>query len=364
MTTPTPAPTRRPHHWLVDLVLLGALWGASFLFMRVGAAEFGALPTAGVRVAIAALFLLPIALWRGHGPALRQHWKPILGVGILNSGLPFALFCFALLTITAGLGAVLNATAPMFGALVTWAWFSERPRGWRGPGLVIGFAGVAMLAGDAVGFRSGTEGRDASWAVLACLAACLSYGVAASAARRWLGGVAPLANAAGSQVGATVFLALPAVWWWPAQWPSLRAWWAVLVLGVFCTGVAYILYFRLIEVAGPARALTVTFLVPVFAVFYGVIFLDEHVTAWMLLCAAVIVGGVALSTGVLGGLRSDPRHGVAARTGTPQRASDRHARNHRRGHRARGSCRCRRALETRRPRQGPHAGHRSRPMAR
>lgn len=300
MITPTPAPTRRAHHWLIDLVLLGALWGASFLFMRVGAAEFGALPTAAVRVAIAALFLLPIALWRGHGPALLQHWKPILGVGILNSGLPFALFCFALLTITAGLGAVLNATAPMFGALVAWAWFGERPRGWRVPGLVIGFAGVAMLAGDAVGFRSGTEGRAALWAVLACLAACLSYGVAASAARRWLGGVAPLANAAGSQLGATVLLALPAVWWWPAQWPSLRAWWAVLVLGIFCTGLAYILYFRLIEAAGPARALTVTFLVPVFAVFYGVVFLDEHVTAWMLLCAAVIVCGVALSTGMLG----------------------------------------------------------------
>lgn len=294
------ASNRHPHHWLIDLVLLGALWGASFLFMRVGAAEFGALPTAAVRVAIAALFLLPIALWRGHGPTLLKHWKPILGVGIFNSGLPFALFSFALLTITAGLGAVLNATAPMFGALVAWAWFSERPRGSRVLGLVIGFAGVAMLAGHTVGFASGTGGRVALWAVLACLAGCLCYGIAASATRRWLVGVAPLANAAGSQVGATAFLALPALWWWPAQWPSLRAWWALLVLGVFCTGLAYILYFRLIEAAGPARALTVTFLVPVFAVFYGVVFLDEHITAWMLLCAAVIVCGVALSTGLLG----------------------------------------------------------------
>lgn len=300
MTPPTPAATRHPNRWLIDLVLLGALWGASFLFMRVGAAEFGALPTAAVRVAIAALFLLPITLWRGHGPTLLQHWKPIFGVGIFNSGLPFALFSFALLTITAGLGAVLNATAPMFGALVAWAWFSERPRGWRVLGLVIGFAGVAMLAGDAVGVRSGTAGHAALWAVLACLAACLCYGIAASATRRWLVGVPPLANAAGSQVGATVFLALPALWWWPAQWPGPRAWWALLVLGVFCTGLAYILYFRLIEAAGPARALTVTFLVPVFAVFYGVAFLGEHITAWMLLCAAVIVCGVALSTGVLG----------------------------------------------------------------
>lgn len=307
MSNQAPAATRRPHHWLIDLVLLAALWGASFLFMRVGAAEFGALPTAAVRVAIAALFLLPIALWRGHGPTLVRHWKPILGLGIFNSGLPFALFCFALLTITAGLGAVLNATAPMFGALVAWAWFSERPRGMRVLGLVVGFAGVAMLAGHEVGFRSGTEGRAALWAVLACLAACLCYGIAASGTRRWLVGVAPLANAAGSGVGATLFLALPALWWWPAQWPSQRAWWAVVMLGVFCTGLAYILYFRLIEAAGPARALTVTFLVPVFAVFYGVVFLDEHITAWTLLCAALIVCGVALSTGLVGAGRAAPR---------------------------------------------------------
>lgn len=280
--------------------MLGALWGASFLFMRIGAAEFGALPAAAVRVAIATLYLLPIALWRGQAPALARHWKAILGVGIFNSGLPFALFCFALLTITGGLAAVLNATAPMFGALVAWAWFGERPRGSRVLGLVLGFAGVAMLAGHSVGFRSGAESHAALWAVLACLAGCLCYGISASATRRWLVGVPPLATAAGSQVGATVFLALPALWLWPAQLPGLRAWWALLVLGIFCTGVAYILYFRLIEAAGPARALTVTFLVPVFAAFYGSVFLGEHVTRWTLACAAVIVCGVALATDVLG----------------------------------------------------------------
>jgi drug/metabolite transporter (DMT)-like permease len=291
---------RKPRRWLIDLFLLAALWGASFLFMRVGAAEFGALPTAALRVLIATLFLLPIALWRGHGPALAQHWKAVLGVGVFNSGLPFALFCFALLTVTGGLAAVLNATAPMFGALVAWAWFNERPRGVRVLGLVVGFAGVAMLAGHTIGLRAGADGRAALWAVLACLAACLCYGIAASATRRWLGGVAPLATAAGSQLGATALLVLPAAWTWPARLPGAQAWWALLVLGILCTGVAYILYFRLIAAAGPARALTVTFLVPVFAGFYGAVFLGEEITAWTLGCAAVIVCGVALSTGVLG----------------------------------------------------------------
>lgn len=290
----------RPKPWLLDLVLLGALWGGSFLFMRIAAPEFGALPAAALRVGIAAAFLLPLMLLRGHGAALAQHWKPTLLIGVLNSGLPFAFFCFALLTINTGLAAVINATVPMFGALIAWAWFRERPSGSRMAGLVIGFAGVAMLASRSTGLHTGTAGDHAAlWAVLACLAACLCYGVSASATRRHLGGVPPLATATGSQLGATLFLALPALWFWPAQMPSLRAWLAMLVLGVACTGLAYILFFRLIARAGPARALTVTFLVPVFAVFYGTVFLGEQVTGWMLGCAAVIVCGVALSTGLV-----------------------------------------------------------------
>ncbi|BEP53624.1 MULTISPECIES: DMT family transporter [Variovorax] len=298
--SPSPAPAAlAPKAWLVDLVLLGALWGASFLFMRIGAAEFGALPTAAVRVVIAALFLLPIALLRGQGPSIAKHWKASLTVGIFNSGMPFALFCFALLTINTGLAAVLNATTPMFGALVAWAWFRERPNGSRLVGLVIGFAGVAMLASRSAGLHAGASNHAALWAVLACLAACLCYGISASATRRHLSGVPALTTATGSQIGASLFLALPAIWLWPAQMPSLRAWLALLALGIACTGVAYILFFRLIERAGPARALTVTFLVPVFALFYGAVFLGEQITQWMLICAFVIVCGVALSTGIV-----------------------------------------------------------------
>ena len=300
------APVRAPRSWLVDLVLLGALWGASFLFMRIGAAEFGALPAAAVRVAVASVFLAPLLLMRGHGPTLAQHWKATMLIGVFNSGIPFALFCFALLTINTGLAAVLNATVPMFGALVAWAWFRDRPDGSRLLGLALGFAGVAMLATRSTGGAGlhanaggSAQGNAALWAVLACLGACLSYGISASATRRYLGGIPALATATGSQLGATLFLALPALWFWPAQMPGLRAWLALVALGVASTGIAYILFFRLIENAGPARALTVTFLVPVFAVFYGVVFLGEHVTQWMLVCAGVIVCGVALSTGLV-----------------------------------------------------------------
>jgi drug/metabolite transporter (DMT)-like permease len=199
----------------------------------------------------------------------------------------------------------LNATVPLFGAIVAWFWLKDRPSGSRLLGLVIGFAGVALLAGDKAGFRSADGGADplGAWApllaVAACLLATLCYGVSASFARRYLGGLPSLVTATGSQIGATLFLAMPALWMWPAQLPGLRAWAAVLVVGVVCTGLAYVLYFRLIEAAGPARALAVTFVVPVFALVYGTAFLDESVTAWMLLCGGVVVCGTALSTGLV-----------------------------------------------------------------
>lgn len=285
--------------WLTDFVLLAAIWGASFLFMRVATLEFGALPTAALRVAVAALFLLPILLWRGLGPQLRQHWRQLLLVGMFNSGIPFACYAFALLSITTGLSAILNATVPLFGALVAWVWLKDRPGAARALGLVIGFAGVALLARDKASFKPDASGIAPAWAVLACLLATLCYGVSASYAKRYLGGVPPLVAATGSQIGATLGLALPALWWWPAVMPGAQAWLALLAVGVVCTGLAYVLYFRLIAQAGPARALAVTFVVPVFAVAYGVVLLGEAVTAWMVLCGAVIVLGTALSTGLL-----------------------------------------------------------------
>jgi len=284
--------------WLIDLVLLGALWGASFLFMRIGAAEFGAIPTAGVRVTIAMLVLVPLMWVRRQGGDFVRHWKSTMLVGVSNSALPFALFAFALLSINSGLAAVLNATVPMFGALVAWAWFRDRPDNSRLVGLVIGFVGVALLAGHSAGFKSESS-ISPVWAVLACLGACLSYGVSASATRRYLTGVPAFATAAGSQVGASLALALPTWYYWPAQMPSTRAWLALLAVGVACTGLAYVLFFRIIAKAGPQRALTVTFLVPVFAVAYGAIFLGEEITTWMLMCAFIIVCGVALSTGLI-----------------------------------------------------------------
>lgn len=298
-TSAAVAPAAHRKNWAIDFVLLAAIWGSSFLFMRISTVEFGPLPTAAVRVAIAAAFLLPLVLLRGLGATLVKNWRHVFLIGMFNSGIPFACFSFALLSITTGLSAILNATVPMFGALVAWLWLKDKPNHSRLLGLVVGFAGVAMLAWDKATFKPDASGVAPGWAVLACLLACICYALSASYTKRYLTGLPPLVTAAGSQIGATLGLALPALWLWPAKMPGSSAWLALLVVGVLCTGIAYILYFRLIATAGPARALAVTFVVPVFAVFYGVLFLGEAVTLWMLLCAVVIVCGTALSTGLL-----------------------------------------------------------------
>lgn len=284
---------------IVDFVVLGAIWGSSFLFMRFAVVEFGPLPTAAMRVGIGAAFLVPLMLWKGHARAFRENWLAVCLVGIVNSAIPFALFSFALLAITTGLSAILNATVPLFGALVAWAWLKDRPTGSRVLGLGIGFLGVALLAWDGASFKPNASGIAPAWAVLACLGATVCYAVAASATRRFLKGLPPLVTATGSQVGSAAALLLPALWAWPAELPGSRAWLAVAVLGLLCTGIAYVLYFRLIEQAGPARTLAVTFLVPVFAIVYGLLFLGEKVTPWMLACGAIVVCGTALSTGLL-----------------------------------------------------------------
>ena len=280
---------------LGELFALAALWGASFLFMRMGAAEFGPVALSAVRVAGATLFLLPLLRWRGQVHVLKEHWKPIFIVGILNSALPFLCFSFAALSITAGLSSIFNASTPLWGALIAWIWLKDRLTPSRVLGLAIGFAGVLWLAWDKASFKPGGSG----WAIVACLAATFCYGLAASFTKRHLTGVAPLAVATGSQLSAALFLALPAIIWWPGSMPSQHAWLAAALLALACTGVAYVLYFRLIAHIGPANAIAVTFLIPVFAVLWGWVFLDEGITQMMIAGCAVIVLGTGLTTGVL-----------------------------------------------------------------
>ena len=279
----------------VELVTLAAIWGASFLFMRIAAPELGPVPLILLRVGIAAAVLMPVLALRGGVRLLRgRHW-PILVVGAVNSAVPFCLLAYATLSVTAGFASILNATSPLWGALVAHLWLKDRLTPSRVVGLLVGLAGVVVLVWGRASFRPGGGGL----AVAAALAATLSYGIAASYTKRHLAGVDPLAVAAGSQLGATLLLAAPAVALWPATPISPGAWGAVAGLAVACTAVAYVLYFRLIAAVGPARAIAVTFLIPPFAMVWGALFLDEVLTGRTLAGAAVVLVGTALATGLV-----------------------------------------------------------------
>lgn len=280
---------------IFELLVLAALWGASFLFMRLAAAEFGPFALAALRVAIASAVLLPLLLWRGEWAALRRHWRPIALVGLVNSALPFVAFAYAALSINAGLASIFNATSPLWAAVIAWAWLGDRPTRPRITGLAVGIAGVFWLAWDKASFKPGADA--VGFAVLACLGATLMYGLAANVSKKWLTAVPPMVVATGSQVSAAVVLAPLGLLAWPAQPVTQTAWMAGVALGVFCTGLAYLLYFRLIANVGPANAIAVTFLIPLFAVLWGGIFLGERLTLAMIGGGALILLGTSLATG-------------------------------------------------------------------
>lgn len=294
----SPEPTLAWRHWVPEFVLLALLWGSSFLFMREGAQAFGPIPTAWVRTSSAALMLTPLLIWRGEVRLFAQHWRHTFAVGLLNAGIPFMLYAYALLHISTGLSSILNATTPLFGALIAWWWLGDTINRSRALGLALGFGGVVLLASDLPGgisFKAGGSGL----AVLACLGATCCYGVAGSFSKRYLHHVPAMVTTSGSLWGSGLALALPAWVLWPDTAPPLQAWLAMGISGLLCTALAYVLYFRLMNHTGPARAMTVTYLIPVFANLIGIVWLDEVVTHWMMLGGTVIVLGTALASGLV-----------------------------------------------------------------
>lgn len=290
---------------LAQLVTLAALWGGSFLFIRVGVVDFGVAPLMALRVGIGALCLLIVLFARRPARealgTLRERAWPLFVVGILNSAAPFCLFAVAELTLSAGVTSVINATTPLWGAIVAYVWLKDRLSALRIVGLAIGFAGVLALVGEQIMTRAGDGASPLTTALAAAagLGATLLYGIAASYTKRHLTGVDPLTVAAGTMIGATVVLVPFAVATWPATPISLHAWGAVLGLGVACTGVAYLLFFKLIAAIGPARTITVTFVIPVFGILWGALFLREHVSVGMVGGCATILVGTALATGFI-----------------------------------------------------------------
>src|SRR5690606_27278818 len=272
----------------LEITVLGAIWGASFLFMRVAAPEFGAVALVELRLALGALVLLPF-LWaarRRFPPAL---WPKLAGIGAINSAVPFVLFAWAAERAPAGIGAIANAMTVLFTALVAFLFFGERIGRRRAIALLAGFAGVVVLASGKV------AGASVGAAVAAGGLASLFYGLGLNLVRRHLAGLPPAAVAAAT-LGCSALLVLPlAVAAWPAQPVGGAAWGSAVALGVLCTGAAFVMYYRLVARIGPTRAPTVTYLVPVFGVGWAWWLLGEPVTVSMAIAGAIILGSVALS---------------------------------------------------------------------
>lgn len=277
---------------ILRLLSLAAIWGASFLFMRIIAPEIGTIPTAFFRVSIAATGLLVILALMRVSWDFRGKFKTVLLLGVINSGIPATLYSVAAQVLPAGYSAIFNATTPLMGVLIGGLFFSERLSLSKMAGVALGLLGVAVLT------RAGPMAFDMELLLgaLACLLATTCYGFAGFLARRWLdhqGGLDSRLSALGSMLGATLFL-LPLFGYSvisqpPVSWGGWSVWLSLLGLGLGCTALAYILYFRLLTSIGPIKSMTVTFMIPPFGVLWGALFLDEP------LSMAHLYGGVLIA---------------------------------------------------------------------
>ena len=283
---------------LVDvlrLLSLAAIWGASFLFMRIIAPVIGTIPTAFFRVSIAFVGLLVILALMRVDWNFRGKLKVVMGLGLINSGIPATFYSLAAQVLPAGYSAIFNATTPLMGVLIGGLFFSEKLTPAKVSGVCLGLFGVGILT------RAGPVAFDLQllMGALACLLATTCYGFAGFLTRRWLdqqGGLDSRLSALGSMFGATVFL-LPLFGYSvisqpPACWGGWSVWLSLLGLGLVCTALAYILYFRLLSSIGPVKSMTVTFLIPPFGVLWGALLLDEplgmaHLYGGVLIAAAL-----------------------------------------------------------------------------
>ncbi len=293
MTATTASPAREVHTvpaWVtpLELGLLGAIWGASFMFMRVAAPEFGSTPLVAIRLGLGAIILLPF-LWRERRAFDRHLWPRLALIGAINSAIPFTLFAWAAQRAPAGVGAITNSMAVLFAALVAFLFYGEKIGARRAVALIAGFAGVIVLASGKVG------GASIGLPVAAGTFAAFLYGIGGNLVKRHLAGLPATAVAAATLSCAALMTAPFAIAQWPQHAISATSWGAVATLGVLCTGIAFVMFYRLIARIGASRAATTTYLVPLFGVGWAWLLLDEPLTMTMVVAGVLILGSVVLS---------------------------------------------------------------------
>jgi drug/metabolite transporter (DMT)-like permease len=280
---------------LIVFILLAAIWGAGFMFIRIAAPAFGSMPLSFVRVTIGALALGAICLLMRRPRLTGAHLWWSLGIGLVSPALPFALFAYALQTLPAGYGSVLNATVPFWGVAIGALYFKEKIAVSKLIALCVAVLGLAVM----LGLGTLPVNEASIKAALACILANLIYSIAGYLSKYKLAGADSFGQSLGALLGSSVVL-LPLAWWfWPEIMPSAGDWGAVAVLGIFCSALAYVLYFWLIANAGVIYSMSVTLLIPVFGVLAGAVFLGERLTLLSGLGGLVTLLATAVVIGVL-----------------------------------------------------------------
>ncbi|WP_134703356.1 DMT family transporter [Ammoniphilus sp. YIM 78166] len=277
---------------ITALFALAALWGASFLFIRIASPVLGPFLTIQGRVTLAVLALLLYLTLLGNSAGFRQRWKQYLMIGALNAAIPFMLIAAAALYLNASMSAILNSLTPLFTALVVWVWMKEKLSLRKWMGILTGIIGVMVL----VGWSPIPFTPEVMMAIGLSILSTISYGFAGVYAKKTFAGVPPLSLAIGQQAGAALLLFPFTLGYLPSSTEHVTGVvvFSVLGLALFCTAIAYLLYFYLIESVGPTKTLSVTFLIPLFGMIWGVIFLKEEITAGMVGGLIIILSSIFL----------------------------------------------------------------------
>ena len=277
------------------LILLAAIWGGSFVFMRATVDVFGPVALITFRLLFAALFMLVFLIPKKNFREFIANWKTLFAVGILGSALPFTLLAYTSLSMKSGTVSILNAMTPVFAALIAHLWLKSKMTALQFTGMFISIAGLVFLVWDKLSWNI------QSWLpVLAGAFAALSYGVASNMTKKYLADVSIMTTSSGSLAFSAIIMLLLLQFFVPdySQISTLD-WFYTVLLGLVCTSLAYIIYFKLIKNIGPARIVSVTFLIPVFSFIWGYVLLNEQVTTRMWLAMFTILFGMALVTGLI-----------------------------------------------------------------
>ena len=275
-----------------ELIFLSAIWGSSFLFLRLTSPVFGPIFLIEMRVLSGLAVLLPLVLFLGKRAEFQKHWKMIAAVSLMNMAIPFCFFAFSAVYIGAGLLSIINATVPIFSACVAYVVYKERLSRSSLLGLLIGFLGVVVLM-----FNPDESFGSSGWlAILSALLAFLLYGTAINLTVNNLQGVSGLTITAGGLFVSSLVLLPFALWARPEVLPVGNIWWSVFALGIVCTGFGFVMFYRLIDRIGAGRAIMTTYLIPVFSILWGNIFLGESVTLIMVVGCILVLLGVGLTT--------------------------------------------------------------------